>query len=171
MAGGLFALLDDVAALARMAAASIDDVAAATGKATAQSGRRGHRRRSRHAAVTSVGSQPNVSCPSSSASPSDRLRNKLLIILPIALLLSQFLPWLLTPLLMVGGCYLSYEAVHKIWGAIFGHGDHHEAADEHPRDEEAVVSGAGPHRPDPVRRDHGDRTQHHRRAKASGADW
>ena len=43
------------------------------------------------------------------------LRNKLLFILPAALLLSQFLPWLLTPILMVGGTYLCYEGAEKIW--------------------------------------------------------
>lgn len=141
MAGGLFALLDDVAALARMAAASIDDVAAATGKATAKAAGVVID----DAAVTPQyvrGLAAERELPIIKRIAIGSLRNKLLIILPIALLLSQFLPWLLTPLLMVGGCYLSYEAVHKIWGAIFGHGDHHETADEHPRDEEAVVSGA-----------------------------
>ena len=70
------------------------------------------------------------------------LRNKLLIILPVALLLSQFLPWLLTPVLMLGGAYLCYEAAEKIWHALsarFGsHGDAHaHAADE------ATEQGAG----------------------------
>ena len=141
MAGGLFALLDDVAALARMAAASIDDVAAATGKATAKAAGVVID----DAAVTPQyvrGLAAERELPIIKRIAIGSLRNKLLIILPIALLLSQFLPGLLTPLLMVGGCYLSYEAVHKIWGAIFGHGDHHESPDEHPRDEEAVVSGA-----------------------------
>lgn len=46
------------------------------------------------------------------------LRNKLLFILPAALLLSQFLPWLLTPLLMLGGTYLCYEGAEKIWRSL-----------------------------------------------------
>jgi len=46
------------------------------------------------------------------------LRNKLLIILPVALLLSQFLPWLLTPILMVGGTYLAFEGAEKLWEAL-----------------------------------------------------
>lgn len=142
MAGGLFALLDDVAALARMAAASLDDVAAATGKATAKAAGVVID----DAAVTPQyvrGLAAERELPIIKRIAVGSLRNKLLIILPIALLLSQFLPWLLTPLLMVGGCYLSYEAVHKIWGAVFGHGEHHAAAaDDQPRDEDAVVSGA-----------------------------
>ena len=43
------------------------------------------------------------------------LRNKILFILPAALLLSEFLPWLLTPLLMLGGTYLCYEGAEKVW--------------------------------------------------------
>ncbi|MBY6678504.1 DUF808 domain-containing protein [Rhodococcus sp. BP-241] len=140
MAGGLVALLDDVAALARLAAASIDDVGAATGKATAKA-----------AGVviddTAVTPQYVRGLAAERELPIVRrialgsLRNKLLIILPIALLLSQFLPWLLTPILMVGGAYLSYEAMHKIWGAISGHGAHDHEEDG-PRDEDAVVAGA-----------------------------
>jgi uncharacterized protein len=56
------------------------------------------------------------------------LRNKLVFILPAALLLSQFLPWMLTPLLMVGATYLCYEGADKVWGRIHpsgaGHGHH-----------------------------------------------
>ena len=49
------------------------------------------------------------------------LRNKLLVILPVALLLSQFVPWLLTPILMLGGTYLCYEGAEKIWEKVAGH--------------------------------------------------
>ena len=49
------------------------------------------------------------------------LRNKLLIILPVAMLLSQFVPWLLTPILMVGGAYLCYEGAEKVWELVSGH--------------------------------------------------
>nr|WP_296764662.1 DUF808 domain-containing protein [Rhodococcus sp. (in: high G+C Gram-positive bacteria)] len=140
MAGGLVALLDDVAALARLAAASIDDVGAATAKATAKAAGVVID----DAAVTPQyvrGLAAERELPIIKRIAIGSLRNKLLIILPIALLLSQFLPWLLTPILMVGGCYLAYEAVHKIWGAIFGHGEHHDESDE-PKDEDSVVSGA-----------------------------
>ncbi|GHP17838.1 ABC transporter [Rhodococcus sp. NKCM2511] len=141
MAGGLVALLDDVAALARLAAASIDDVGAATGKATAKAAGVVID----DAAVTPQyvrGLAAERELPIIKRIAVGSLRNKLLIILPIALLLSQFLPWLLTPILMLGGCYLSYEAAHKIWGALFGHGDHHAEAEDEPRDEDSVVSGA-----------------------------
>jgi uncharacterized protein len=71
------------------------------------------------------------------------LRNKLLFILPAALLLSQFLPWALTPLLMLGGTYLCYEGAEKVWGALRGHDDHEEPAALHgPDAEKTVVSGA-----------------------------
>ncbi|MGA9871435.1 MAG: DUF808 domain-containing protein [Rhodococcus sp. (in: high G+C Gram-positive bacteria)] len=140
MAGGLVALLDDVAALARLAAASIDDVGAATGKATAKAAGVVID----DAAVTPQyvrGLAAERELPIIKRIAIGSLRNKLLIILPIALLLSQFLPWLLTPILMLGGCYLAYEAMHKIWGAISGHGHHDEASDE-PKDEDSVVAGA-----------------------------
>ncbi len=68
------------------------------------------------------------------------LRNKLLFILPAALLLSQFVPWALTPLLMLGGTYLCYEGAHKVWGVIRGHEQH--AVGEEQADEKTVVSGA-----------------------------
>ncbi len=73
------------------------------------------------------------------------LRNKILFILPAALLLSQFLPWLLTPILMLGGLYLCYEGAEKVWHKL--RGGHHEAEEapavERGHDAEAtVVKGA-----------------------------
>ena len=123
MAGGLFALLDDVAALARLAAASVDDVGAAAGRAATKS-----------AGVvvddTAVtpqyvhGVAANRELPMIRRIAIGSIRNKLLFILPAALLLSQFLPWLLTPILMIGGSYLCYEGAEKIWGRIRGHDAH-----------------------------------------------
>ena len=120
MSGGLFALLDDIAAMAKLAAASVDDVAAAAGRASAKA-----------AGVviddTAVtpryvtGFSPARELPMIKRIAMGSLRNKLLIILPIILALSQWAPFVLTPLLMVGGCYLSYEGAHKIWGKILGH--------------------------------------------------
>ncbi len=52
------------------------------------------------------------------------LRNKILFILPAALLLSQFAPFLLTPILMVGATYLCFEGAEKVWGRFLGHGGH-----------------------------------------------
>src|SRR6185436_6089546 len=114
MAGGLVGLLDDIAALAKLAAASVDDVGVAAGRASVKAAGVVID----DAAVTPQyvrGLAAERELPIIKRIAIGSLRNKLLIILPIALLLSQFLPWLLTPLLMVGGCYLSYEAVHKIW--------------------------------------------------------
>jgi hypothetical protein len=142
VSGGLFALLDDVAALARMAAASVDDIGAAAGRASVK-------------AAGVVVDDTAVTPQYVRGVTADRefpivkriaigsLRNKLLFILPAALLLSQFLPWALTPLLMLGGTYLCYEGAEKVWGALRGHHDHDEpAALEGPDAEKAVVSGA-----------------------------
>ncbi|QIK71692.1 DUF808 domain-containing protein [Propioniciclava coleopterorum] len=126
MSGGLAALLDDIAAMAKLAAASVDDVAAAAGRASAKA-----------AGVviddTAVtpryvtGFSPTRELPMIKNIAVGSLRNKLIIILPAILLLSQFLPWLLTPLLMVGGLYLSYEGAEKLWEKVSGH-DKHAAA-------------------------------------------
>src|SRR5688500_15310870 len=108
MAGGLFALLDDVAALAKLAAASVDDVGAAAGRASAKA-----------AGVvvddTAVtpqfleGSAAERELPIIKQIAIGSLRNKLLFILPVALLLSQFWPSGLPLLLIVGGTYLAFE--------------------------------------------------------------
>jgi len=142
MAAGLVALLDDVAALARVAAASVDDVGLAAGRASAKA-----------AGVvvddTAVTPQYVRGLAAERELPIIRriavgsIRNKLVFILPAALLLSQFLPWLLTPILMCGGAYLSYEGAHKIWEKLSGHGAHaaHDA-EATMVDEDQVVSGA-----------------------------
>ena len=70
------------------------------------------------------------------------LRNKILFILPVALLLSQFLPWLLTPILMLGGTYLCYEGAEKVWERLSGHDEHELAAEGGPRPRTSMVSGA-----------------------------
>ena len=137
---GLVALLDDVAVLARAAAASIDDVGAAAVRASAKA-----------AGVvvddTAVTPQYVRGLAAQRELPIIRkialgsLRNKLLIILPAILLLSQFLPFLLTPILMVGGAYLSYEGAHKLWAKLSG-GGHAAAASTAPPDEKTIVSGA-----------------------------
>jgi predicted DNA repair protein MutK len=161
MSAGLFALLDDVAALARMAAASVDDIGAAAGRASTKAA---------GVVIDDTAVTPQYvrglaakrELPIIARIAKGSLRNKLVIILPVALLLSQFLPWLLTPILMLGGAYLCYEAAEKIWHAItarFGaHGDggHHDghadgkgdsadgqpAAGEPAAAEEQMVSGA-----------------------------
>jgi uncharacterized protein len=148
MSAGLFGLLDDVAAIARMAAASVDDIGAATGRATAKA-----------AGVviddTAVTPQYVHGVAAERELPIIRriavgsLRNKLLFILPAALLLSQFAPWLLTPILMLGATYLCYEGAEKAWGALLGgrghagHGAHAAPAVEQGQDaEKYMVTGA-----------------------------
>ena len=121
MSGGLAALLDDIAAMAKLAAASVDDVGAAAGRASAKA-----------AGVvvddTAVtpryaqGFHPSRELPIVKRIALGSLRNKLLFIVPAALLLSQFLPWLVEPLLMLGGTYLSYEGAEKVYEKLTGHG-------------------------------------------------
>ncbi len=119
MAGGLVALLDDVAALAKLAAASVDDVAAAAGQAGAKTAGVVID----DAAVTPsyvVGLSPERELPIIGKIAIGSMRNKLLFILPAALLLSAFAPALLTPILMLGGLYLSFEGAEKIIGSLKG---------------------------------------------------
>lgn len=113
MASGLAALLDDIATIAKVAAASVDDVAAAAGKAGAKA-----------AGVviddTAVtpqyvtGFTPDRELPIIWRIAKGSLKNKLLFILPAALLLSAFLPWAITPILMIGGAYLCFEGAEKV---------------------------------------------------------
>lgn len=117
MPSGLFALLDDVATITKLAAASLDDVAAAAGKAGAKA-----------AGVviddTAVtpryvtGFTPQRELPIIWQIARGSLKNKLLFILPAALLLSALLPWAITPLLMIGGAYLCFEGAEKLIEAI-----------------------------------------------------
>ena len=126
MAGGLVALLDDVAALARIAAASIDDVAAGAGKASIKAAGVVVD----DAAVTPryvLGVDPKRELSIIARIAKGSLRNKLLFILPALLVLSQFLPWVLTPLLMLGGAYLCFEGAEKIWHVLH---PHHEKVEE-----------------------------------------
>ncbi|MEP9359357.1 DUF808 domain-containing protein [Sphingomonas sp. KR3-1] len=128
MAGGLVALLDDVAALAKLAAASLDDVAGAAGRAGAKAAGVVID----DTAVTPryvVGLTPDRELPIIWKITLGSLRNKLLFILPIALLLSAFAPWAVTPILMLGGSYLCFEAVEKIVEALTGHHAEEEIAE------------------------------------------
>jgi predicted DNA repair protein MutK len=70
------------------------------------------------------------------------LRNKILFILPAALLLSQFVPWLLAPILMLGGTYLCYEGAEKVWEKLGGHQEQHLAVEDGPEAESSMVSSA-----------------------------
>lgn len=111
---GLLALLDDVAALAKLTAAQLDDVAAQAAKAGAKA-----------AGVviddSAVTPKYVVGLPAAREIPivakiaRGSLFNKLAILLPAALVLNTFAPPLLTPLLMLGGAYLCFEGAEKVW--------------------------------------------------------
>lgn len=124
---GLLALLDDIAGLAKVAAASIDDVAAQATKA----GVKAAGVVIDDAAVTPryvVGFTADRELPIIAAIALGSLRNKLLILMPIALALGALAPWAIVPLLMIGGAYLAYEGTEKIYEALLPHAAHaHEA--------------------------------------------
>lgn len=115
MSAGLFGLLDDVAALARLAAASIDDVGAAAGRATAKAA---------GVVIDDTAVTPQYvhgitaerELPMIKRIAIGSVRNKLLIILPVVLLLSQFVPMALPVILMIGATYLCFEGAEKVWG-------------------------------------------------------
>lgn len=120
MSAGLFALLDDVAVIAKLAAASVDDIGAAASKASLK-------------AVGVVvddtavtpryvtGFTPDREIPIIKRIAIGSLRNKIVFILPVALLLSQFLPQAMTPILMLGAAYLCFEGAEKVIEMLFGH--------------------------------------------------
>ena len=142
---GLLALLDDVAAIAKVAAASIDDVATQA----VQAGAKTAGVLIDDAAVTPkyiTGFSADRELPIIGRIALGSIRNKLLFLLPAALLLSSFAPWLVTPLLMLGGCYLCFEGAEKVFHWLFPHGDSHVAADLDVKDpvklEQARVAGA-----------------------------
>ena len=108
MATGLLALLDDIAGIAKVAAATIDD---AIGQA-ARAGVKAAGVVIDDAAVTPsyvVGFSADRELPIVWKIALGSLRNKLLILLPAALLLSAFLPMAITPILMIGGAFLCFE--------------------------------------------------------------
>jgi predicted DNA repair protein MutK len=128
MPSGLIALLDDVATLTKLAASSLDDIGAAVGKA----GSKAAGVVIDDTAVTPryvTGLSPERELPIIGKIAVGSLKNKLLIILPVAL----FLSWLgtrigidlITPLLMIGGAYLCFEGAEKLWEKVAG--DHHAA--------------------------------------------
>src|SRR5436190_630144 len=128
MSSGLVALLDDVAGIAKIAAASLDDVGAAAGKA----GIKAAGVVVDDAAVTpgyAIGFTPDRELPIVAKIAMGSLRNKFVFLLPGALLLSAFAPGLITPILMLGGGYLAYEATEKILEALQGEDTGDEASE------------------------------------------
>jgi uncharacterized protein len=143
MAGGLLGLFDDVAALAKLAAASVDDVGAAAGRASVKAA---------GVVVDDTAVTPSYvhglaaerELPIIRRIATGSLRNKLLFILPVALVLSAIAPTLVEIILMIGGAYLCYEGAHKILHAVQGH-DHDDdvpAVVAGPDAEQATISGA-----------------------------
>ncbi len=142
---GLLALLDDVAGIAKVAAASVDDVVAAAGKAGAKTAGV----IIDDAAVTPKyvqGFAPARELPIIWRIARGSVFNKLILLLPVALLLANFAPWLITPLLMLGGSYLCFEGAEKIFHVLFPHGSQAIEKDMDVRDpghlEEQKVKGA-----------------------------
>lgn len=144
MSGGLVALLDDVAALARIAAASVDDVAAGAAKAGAKAAGVVVD----DAAVTPQyvsGADPSRELPMIKRIFWGSIRNKLLIILPALLLVSAFVPGVIPFILMLGGTYLCYEGAEKVWHKLRGghqEEDESPAVERGPGAEAQVVKGA-----------------------------
>jgi predicted DNA repair protein MutK len=143
MAGGLVGLFDDIAALAKLAAASVDDVSAAAGRASAKAA---------GVVVDDTAVTPGYvrglaaerELPIIRKIATGSLRNKLLFILPVAIFLSEVAPTVVEVILMLGGTYLCYEGAHKIVHA-FRHDDHdHDvpAVMLGPEAEESTIKGA-----------------------------
>ena len=142
---GLLALLDDVAAIAKVAATSIDDVAAAAAKA----GTKAAGVVIDDAAVTPkyvTGFEAKRELPMIGRIALGSIRNKLLILLPALMLLESFLPQAITPLLMLGGAYLCFEGAEKVLHVFAPHADSGVEEDFDIQDpahlEEQKVSGA-----------------------------
>lgn len=113
MASSFFALLDDIAVLAKAAAASVDDVMTGAAKASAK--------------ATGVviddaavspqyvrGLSPSRELPVVWRITRGSLINKAIIVAAI-MLLSIWAPWVFPWLLLAGGTYLAFEGTHKVW--------------------------------------------------------
>ncbi|MFT4596890.1 MAG: putative DNA repair protein MutK [Paracrocinitomix sp.] len=143
MAGGLVGLLDDIAALAKLAAASIDDVGAAAARASAKAAGVVID----DTAVTPAyvqGLAANRELPIIKKIAAGSLKNKLIFILPAALLLSSVAPILVEIILMFGGTYLCYEGAEKIYHKLKGDDHDHDVpvVMQGPEAEAEVISGA-----------------------------
>ena len=143
MAGGLVGLFDDVAALAKLAASSIDDVGAAAGRASMKAAGVVVD----DAAVTPQyvqGLAAERELPIIKKIARGSLLNKLAFILPAVILLSEIAPTLVEIILICGGSFLAYEGAHKILHALAGDDHDHDVpvAMVGPEAEAATVTGA-----------------------------
>ena len=142
---GLLALVDDVAGIAKIAAASVDDVAGQAAKAGAKAAGAVID----DAAVTPKyvhGFEASRELPIIWRIAKGSFKNKLIYLLPVGLLLSTFAPWMISPLLMLGGAYLCFEGAEKIWHALVPHDPTHVFPEDIPGDpahlEEQKAAGA-----------------------------
>ncbi len=142
---GLLALLDDVAAIAKVAASSIDDIAGAAAKAGAKAAGLVID----DAAVTPkyvTGFSPERELPMIWRIARGSVFNKLVILLPALVALDEFYPQAITPLLMLGGAYLCFEGAEKVFHSLFAHGSAETEADHSTGSalqlEESKVKGA-----------------------------
>lgn len=129
MSQGLFALLDDVAAIAKIAAASLDDAAGQAAKASSKAAGVVID----DAAVTPkyvVGFAADRELPIIVRIAKGSLKTKLFMLLPGALLISGVAPWALNPLLILGGTYLCVEGFEKVLELLgaHAHAAEHEAS-------------------------------------------
>jgi hypothetical protein len=143
MAGGLVALLDDIATIAKLAAASLDDIGAAAGKA----GLKSAGVVVDDAAVTPryvTGFTPDRELPIIWRIARGSLFNKLVVITPVILALSVLLPWAITPILMAGGAFLCFEGAEKVIHALSHKEDLAEEAEvlNDPDHETTMIKGA-----------------------------
>lgn len=143
MPGGLAALLDDIATIAKIAAASLDDVSAAAGKAAVKSA---------GVVVDDTAVTPRYvtgftadrELPIIWRIARGSLFNKLVVITPVILLLSILLPWAITPILMAGGAFLCFEGAEKVIDGLTHKEDLAAEVQEmaEPGHEETMVKGA-----------------------------
>ncbi|MFQ6547619.1 DUF808 domain-containing protein [Aestuariibius sp. 2305UL40-4] len=120
---GLLTLLDDVSAIAKLAATQLDDIGVQATKAGTKAA---------GVVIDDAAVTPKyvTGLPAARELPivwkiaRASAFNKLVILLPAALLLNAFLPWLITPILMLGGCYLCFEGAEKVWHLIVPHEEH-----------------------------------------------
>lgn len=138
---GLLALLDDVAAIAKVAAASVDDIAAAAAKAGAKAAGVVID----DAAVTPkyvAGFAADRELPMIWRIAKGSVKNKLVFLLPVLLALDAALPQAITPLLMLGGAYLCFEGAEKLLHFISSHEENPPSLGDATHLEEEQVAGA-----------------------------
>lgn len=134
---GLFALLDDIAAIAKATASTIDDIA---GQAATAGGKAAGVVIDDTAVTPKyvLGLSPARELPIIWNIAKGSLKNKLFILLPAALLLGWLAPWSVKPLLGLGGLFLCFEGYEKLHELVHGW-FHRQAEDEAEPPPEAIT--------------------------------